>query len=303
MPSAVDVYRASSITTKRKRRSRSEIDALRVTISRVVADHHPMTVRQVFYQLVKLRLIDKTERAYNDVVVRLLTKMRLEGELPWQWIADSTRWMRKPTTYDSIEDALRETAASYRRALWRDHNVYVEVWLEKEALAGVLLGVTAEWDVPLMVTRGFASLSYLYSAAETIAAMNRPTYLYYFGDYDPSGVEIDRNIERRLREFVSPLDHLIHFERVAVTPGQIVEYDLPTRPTKRTSHGRDLHRGDSVEVDALDPEDLRSLVQDRIFRHIDAGRLRATRAAEESERELLGGLSAMLRRNEVLAAS
>jgi len=271
--------------------------ALRDAICGVVAQLHPMTVRQVFYQLVKSGLIDKTEREYRDVVVRLPTKMRLEGELPWEWIADSTRWMRKPTTYDDIEDALRDTAASYRRALWRDHDVYVEVWLEKEALAGVLLGVTAEWDVPLMVTRGFASLSYLHSAAETIARTNKPPFLYYFGDYDPSGVEIDRNIERRLREFLAPRDFLIHFERVAITPEQIAEYQLPTRPTKTTSHGRGLHHGESVEVDALDPDDLRGLVRDRIAQHVNPDLLRSHKAAEESERLLLGGLPAMLRRS------
>jgi hypothetical protein len=280
-----------------KKRTRSQIEAVCDAIQRVVSAHYPMTVRQVFYQLVKLHLIEKTERDYNDVVVRLLTKLRLDGELPWQWIADSTRWMRKPTTYDDIEDALRETADSYRRALWRDHDVYVEVWLEKEALAGVLLAVTAQWDVPLMVTRGFASLSYLHSAAETIASVNKPTYLYYFGDYDPSGVEIDRNIERRLRQFLAPDDGSMTFERVAVTPEQIRAYDLPTRPTKRTSHGRGLHHGDSVEVDALDPDDLRRLVEDRIVRHVDPQRLRVHQAAEDSERELLGGLPAMLRRD------
>jgi hypothetical protein len=280
-----------------KKRTRSEIDALCGAIWHLVAMQHPMTVRQVFYQLVKRGLVDKTEREYKDVVMRLLTRLRLDGELPWEWIADSTRWMRKPTTYDDIEDALRETAASYRRGLWRDNDVYVEVWLEKEALAGVLLGVTAEWVVPLMVTRGFASLSYLHGAAETIAGYNRPTYLYYFGDYDPSGMEIDRNIERRLREFLGPLDSLIHFERVAVTPAQIIEYALPTRPTKTTSHGRGLHHGESVEVDALDPSDLLLLVRDRIAQHVDPQRLQAHRVAEESERKLLGGLPAMLRRS------
>jgi hypothetical protein len=287
----------SGVDPARKRRTRSQISALCDAIYAVISQLQPMTVRQVFYQLVKLGLIDKSEREYHKVVVRLLAKLRLDGELPWEWIADSTRWMRKPTTYDDIEDALRDTAASYRRALWRDQDVYVEAWLEKEALAGVLLGVTAEWDVPLMVTRGFASLSYLHSAAETIALVNKPTYLYYFGDYDPSGVEIDRNIERRLREFSAPHDFLIHFERVAVTPRQIVEYALPTRPTKTTSHGRGLHHGESVEVDAIDPDDLRQLVHDRIVQHIDSNRLRTHKAAEESERLLLGGLPAMLRRS------
>jgi hypothetical protein len=80
-----------------------------------------------------------------------------------------------------------------------------------------------------------------------------------------------------------------------VTPDQIVDYALPTRPTKATSHGRALHHGDSVEVDALDPDDLRGLVRDRIGQHVDDELLRAHLAAEESERQLLGGLPAMLR--------
>jgi hypothetical protein len=110
-------------------------------------------------------------------------------------------------------------------------------------------------------------------------------------------MEIDRNIECRLRQFLERADCLINFERVAVTPDQIVEHHLPTRPTKRTAHGRGLHQGDSVEVDALDPDDLRALVRDRIVQHVDKERLRVHQAAEESERELLGGLPAMLRRS------
>ena len=91
-------------------------------------------------------------------------------------------------------------------AVWDEQNAYVEIWLEKDALAGVLVDVTQKWDVPLMVTRGFASLSYLHEAAETIRDQNKPTYLYYFGDHDPSGVDIPRQVERRLREFAPDSD-------------------------------------------------------------------------------------------------
>ena len=140
-------------------------------------------------------------RVYRGVVVRLLTKMRLDGELPWSWITDGTRWMHKSVRYGSVEEALEATRQHYRRDYWRELDDYVEVWLEKDALAGVLYRVTDEWGVPLMVTRGFASLSYVHNAAETIERVGKPTFIYYFGDYDPSGVEIDRNLERRLREF------------------------------------------------------------------------------------------------------
>ena len=278
----------------RARRSKQDMSLLSDVIDEVVARDAPMTVRQVFYQLVGLGVIAKTESEYNNVVVRLLARMRLEGRIPWSWITDGTRWMHKSVRYGSVEEALDATRRHYRRDYWRELDEYVEVWLEKDALAGVLFRVTDEWGVPLMVTRGFASLSYVHNAAETIERVGKPTHIYYFGDYDPSGVEIDRNLERRLREFAPGSE--IHFERIAVRREQIDEYDLPTRPTKRgANHGRGLHEGESVEVDAIPPATLLALVRGAIERHVDPARVAVLEAAEASERELLGGLPAMLR--------
>jgi hypothetical protein len=277
-----------------RRRTQREMELLREIIEHVVSSDHPMTVRQVFYRLVSLGAIEKSEASYRSVVVRLLTKMRLEGQLPWAWITDGTRWMHKSVRYGSVEEALEATRRHYRRDYWRELDHYVEVWLEKDALAGVLYQVTDEWGVPLMVTRGFASLSYVHNAAETIARVRKPTFIYYFGDYDPSGVEIDRNLERRLREFAP--HSRIAFERVAVRREQIDELQLPTRPTKRAAnHGHGLHEGESVEVDAIPPATLLAMVRGAIERHVDPARVAVLEAAEASERELLGGLPAMLR--------
>jgi hypothetical protein len=140
------------------------------------------------------------------------------------------------------------------------------------APAGVVYDVTEEYDVPLMVTRGYPSLSYVHDAAEAIAAQGKPAYLYYFGDYDPSGVDIAE----------------IHFERPAVNEAQIAEYQLPTRPTKATD-SRAAKFGDdrSVELDALEPSQLRAMVRVCIEQHIAPGPLRVARLAEESERESL----------------
>ena len=107
-----------------------------------------------------------------------LTVMRRARELPYDWLADNTRWQRKPRTFDSVEDALRNTAAFYRKALWNEADSYVEIWLEKDALAGVVYPVTSMYDVPLMVARGYASLSFLYSAAEAINELDVPAYIY-----------------------------------------------------------------------------------------------------------------------------
>jgi hypothetical protein len=83
-----------------------------------------------------------------------------------------------PRTFDSVEDALRNTAAFCRKALWNEADSYVEIWLEKDALAGVVYPVTSMYDVPLMVARGYASLSFLYSAAEAINELDVPAYIY-----------------------------------------------------------------------------------------------------------------------------
>ena len=146
--------------------------------------------------------------------------------------------------------------------------------------------VTAEYDVPLMVTRGYPSISYLYEAAEAIVANGKPAHLYYFGDHDPSGVDIPRTVENRIREYVSgQVD--IYFEVAAVTSDQIAKFDLPTRPTKKTDTRSKNFAGQSVELDAIPPTELRQLVRDRIEQHVDHGQLDTLKVAEQSERELL----------------
>lgn len=179
------------------------MEGIRHAIVEVLEDDHPMTVRQVFYRLTTEGVVAKTEAEYKGTVCRLLAEMRRSGEIPYQWLADATRWMRKPTTFSSAEDALRRTAETYRRALWDNAPVAVEIWLEKEALAGVLVDVTDEWDVPLMVTRGYPSMSFLHSAATSIwerSEHGQSTQIYYFGDRDPSGVDIDRAIVEGIGE-------------------------------------------------------------------------------------------------------
>jgi hypothetical protein len=273
----------------RARRTKADMAALRGVLYSILRDEHPMTVRQVFYQLVSRGAIAKTEGEYKRTVVRLLLDMRLNGDVPFGWIADNTRWQRKPRTYSGWEEALRSTAATYRRALWFDQSVYVEVWLEKDALAGVLYEETQKWDVPLMVVKGFPSVSFLYETAEAMKAQGRPAYLYYFGDHDPSGLAITRNIEARLREFAP--DVPLHVERLAVTPAQIAALSLPTRPTKETDSRSKGFVGESVEVDAIPSATLRELAEECITQHLDWDALDVLKVAERSERDYLTTLA------------
>jgi hypothetical protein len=257
----------------------------RAALYDIVADQQPMTVRQVFYQATVHGLVAKTENGYQMVATDL-SNMRKDGELPYGWLADNTRWQRKPRTFDSMQEALQDTARFYRRSLWSSADVYVEIWLEKDALSGVLYPVTEEFDVPLMVARGYASLSFLNNAAEALAEEGRPCYIYQLGDHDPSGVDAARHIEERLREMAPGAE--IHFERIAVTPEQIAEWSLPSRPTKTADpRTKGWDGGDSVELDAISPDDLRRLVRDCIEQHIDQDQLDFLKAQEAREREML----------------
>jgi hypothetical protein len=282
-------YPASHI--KRRRATKAEVTSRRIDLCLIVRDMKPMTVRQVFYQASVRGLVEKSESGYAMVQTDLVY-MRRAGVLPYGWLADSTRWQRKPKTFTNIETALHETARSYRKALWSEEQCYVEFWLEKDALAGVVAPITSAYDVPLMVARGYASLSFLHSAAETIAGVGVPTYLYHLGDFDPSGVNAAEKIEETIREMAPHAE--VYFERLAVTQTQIDNLELPSRPTK-TTDSRAKGFGDiSVELDAMTPGLLRAIVEEAINRHLPADRFEELKLAEaEDQRRIEQMVGAM----------
>jgi len=193
--------------------------------------------------------------------------------------------MRKPDTYSGPAEAIRQTARFYRKDLWADHADYVEVWIEKDALAGVVHEVTDTYDIPLMVSRGYSSVTFLQAAGSAIDHIGKDTHIYHLGDYDPSGVDAANKIEAGLREFAPSTD--ITFTRLAVLPEQIEEWALPTRPTKRTDTRAKSFGQHSVELDAIPPDRLRLLVEGAIDKHLPARELEVLKTAEDSERALL----------------
>jgi hypothetical protein len=276
------IYEATPI--KRHRATKAEVKRRRNRLFEIILAMWPMTVRQVFYQAAVRGIVEKSEAGYAKVQTDLV-QMRRAGDLRYDWLADNTRLQRKPRTFGDIKQALDSTARFYRKALWADVDAYVEVWLEKDALSGVVYPITSLYDVPLMVARGYASLSFLHSAAEHINSLDVPAHIYHLGDFDPSGVNAGEKIEETLRELAP--DAEIHFERIAVNPDQIVTWDLPTRPTKTTDTRSKGFGAISVELDAIEPQRLRDLVQSAIERHLPPRQFKVLKAAEESERSLI----------------
>ena len=148
------VYAASPV--KRKRATKAEMEERAEFMIAYAEAHGPVTVRQLYYQaeVAGLPSIDKTESGYGKIQRQVLS-LRRAGRLAYGDIADATRWIRKPKSFNGAEDAIAATARLYRKALWTDADEYVEVWCEKDALAGVIMPVTRQYDVPLMVARGF----------------------------------------------------------------------------------------------------------------------------------------------------
>ncbi len=132
----------SSMPDKRQRRTKAAIADICDAIHDVLEADHPMTVRQVFYQLVVRGIIEKTEEEYQGAVIRLLSEMRLSERIPFAWIVDESRRTRQTSTFDSVAEALSDTAQFYRRSALRESDVYIEIWSEKEALSGIIWDTT-----------------------------------------------------------------------------------------------------------------------------------------------------------------
>jgi hypothetical protein len=256
--------------------------AIRQAVLDLMETFEVMTVRQAFYALTVAGVVEKTEAGYRQVQRQILL-MRRNGMLPWRFIADGTRWVRVPETWDAVDDALQETISTYRRNLWRSQNVRLEFWLEKDALASIVSDVTFKWGVRLMVSRGQSSETYCYRAAQdALAAWQQAgveTFVYTLYDYDRSGEIAAEKIREKLTTYSDGAP--ISVVPLAVLPSQIHEWNLPTRPAKENKDAI------AVELDAIPPDKLTGLVHDAIVAHIDRDAWRMEQAAEESERHLL----------------
>jgi hypothetical protein len=279
-------YQPRSIATRR-RRSADDLAELLAVVRGILAEQTgPITIRHLFYLCVSARAVEKTERGYQNLKHQL-AKWRRASAIDWAAFSDSTRWYYGRTGHAGPREFLEETIRTYRYDLWHDRETHVEIWAEKDAIAGILLEAADPWRVQVFPCRGFASLTSLYNAADLFRWKQdegKQVHVYYFGDRDPSGVAIDESIQASLRD---DFDVEIEFERVAVTEAQIAAYELPTRPTKATDSRAKDFRGDSVEIDAMPRDVLLALVEDCITRHLPADALDRLHATEQAQRETL----------------
>ena len=246
----------------------------------------PTTVRGVCYQLFNRKLIPDMGKASTKRVSGVLVTARERGWLPWEWIVDETRPVELDPSWADPDAYMEVVLDAYRRDRWGNQPERVMVISEKGTVGGILRPVLTAYGVAFAVYHGFGSATALWDLAGRSASDRRPLTLVYVGDHDPSGrymsdVDVPDRVER--------YGGVARIERVAVTPEQIARHGLPTfsAEEKRTdsryawfvrTHGRVC-----CELDALDPNLLRELVEDAILAHLDADAWELAGSTEEAE--------------------
>lgn len=252
-----------------------------------------LTVRQLFYQFVSRDYIPNTERAYKNLV-RMTNRARLAGMLDWDFIVDRTRNIRSLAHFEDPAEIIGAAAKQFRIDKWLDQRCYIEVWIEKDALTGVIEPICNKLDIAYFSCRGYTSQSEMWRASQRIEERifsEKGSLIIHLGDHDPSGIDMTRDIESRLALF-NDTGERIAVNRIALTRDQIEEYNPPPNPTKVTDPRAKwylMEHGDKCwELDALDPFVIQNLIETEVLAHRDEDKWKA---AIEIEKEGLKELS------------
>jgi hypothetical protein len=270
---------------RNRRRTKAEITGIYDAFVDAAREYAPANNRQIYYVLVTRDVIPKTLYEYKRVC-GYSVRARQEGAIDWDDIVDETRWVIGVQTSGSMQDYLRESIFSFRLDVWVDKPVRVRVWCESFSAAGILSPICQPWRVNVYPCRGYGSHTFIHEQALIIGddyERGIETYCYYFGDYDPSGTDIDRYVCDTLREYTTAKH--FHWQRVAVTREQIEAWSLPTAPPK-TSDSRSKKFDDTrtVELEAIRPDHFRVLVEGVITQHIDEEELERRKTVEDAQR-------------------
>ncbi|MFC1410461.1 hypothetical protein ACEZCY_14465 [Streptacidiphilus sp. N1-12] len=252
-----------------------------------------LTLRQLYYQFVARGHLANKQSEYKRLG-SVVNDARLAGLIDWDHIVDRTRNLRGLSHWDNPESIIRSVAYGYRTELWANQPHRVEVWVEKDALVGVISRVASRHDVDYFSCRGYTSQSELWSAARRLSRYEREgqkPVVIHLGDHDPSGVDMTRDIQERLELFGAHVD----VRRIALNMDQVEQYNPPPNPAKLTDSRAtgyiDLYGRSSWELDALEPTMLDRLIDADIARWRDDTQWEADRTAMEVERELLEAVS------------
>jgi hypothetical protein len=297
---------------------RSKNQALSERAVEILEVEKPMTLRQLYYRLISAGVLRNDQKEYKRLG-QVMTRLREAGEVPRTWIVDHVRSTLKPSSWTGLADFADTVREAYRKDFWASLPHHVEVFVEKDAIAGTIQPVTAEYDVALRVCRGYSSVSFAGEIADLWAKIKKPIFAYYVGDFDPSGFDLERDLREKLKRYRGTgwishseslgwewlahkipdgtADHwklctgLVCWVRLAVREVDFEEHGLIALPVKHADNRaksfikRYGHR--CAEVDALPPSELRERVEDAIVNHIPAARWERLQRVENAEQQTL----------------
>lgn len=297
------------VTKRFRPESMDRIRECNAIIERYEKQNLRLTLRQMYYQLVSKNIIPNVEKSYKTLG-KLVSEARLAGLMSWEAIEDRIRTPKVPQQFDSLADLAKAASQAYRLPRWEGQDSYVELWVEKDALAGVLAPIAREYHVTLMVNRGYSSTSAMYESAQrflehrftsilpedegkALQDSRRPgekvrrMHLLYLGDHDPSGEDMVRDVGARLRIFGAD----VRVRKVALTMNQVEEYGPPPNPAKmtdsRASSYVDKHGNESWEVDAIPPEELARIIRSSLDALVDKPKMERVKRREEQDKKRL----------------
>ena len=238
----------------------------------IIADYeaqgYDLTLRQLYYQFVSKALIANNEREYKNLG-NIINDARLAGLISWKAIVDRTRHIRRLPSWSGAKEIVQACAGQFKLDRWEGQEYRPEVFIEKDALVGVIEGICNETDVPYFSCRGYTSQSAMWDAAQRMIKYQengQTPVIIHLGDHDPSGIDMSRDIQDRLNMFMEDPMEVI---RVALTMDQVRQYNPPPNPTKLTdsrSQGYvEAYGNESWELDALSPEVITNLIRDEIY--------------------------------------
>lgn len=258
-----------------------------------------LTVRQIYYQFVSRDYIPNTIQSYKRLA-SILNDARLAGLIDWDSIGDNTRNLESPASWDAPTDIMDAVARQFRLDPWEKQDARIEVWIEKDALTGVIEPVCRRYRVPYFACRGYTSQSEAYAAGKRLAEYARAgqrVLVLHLGDHDPSGLNMTDDNAARLAMLGGLDSSEFEFRRIALNMDQVERYNPPPNPAKTTDSralGEDGYVArfgySSWELDALSPSVIASLIEAEITPEIDQERWDAVMADEERDRELLRGV-------------
>jgi hypothetical protein len=253
-----------------------------------------LTLRQLYYQFVARGWIANKDTEYKRLG-NIVNDARLTGRLDWNYIVDRTRNLRGLPHWSSPASVLRSAARGYNTDRWANQPWRVEVWIEKDALIGVIAQTCERLDVPYFSCRGYTSASELWGAAQRLIGheqAGQKTVVVHLGDHDPSGIDMTRDVTDRLGLFGARVE----VERIALNMDQVRRYNPPPNPAKITDSRAtgyiERHGEHSWELDALDPATLDALITATILGYRDDARWETDTAAMQADRARLDTIAA-----------